>query len=421
MHRFEYRDGYLYCEGVRVEDVARKVGTPFYLYSAGTIADHFLKLKKAFRPLSPLICYSMKANSSLAVCRLLLGLGAGLDIVSGGELYRAQRCGASSDKIVYASVGKTREEIARAIKAGILFFNVESVPELELINEVACRFAAKVKVAVRINPDIEPRTHRYITTGKLTNKFGIDLETAEFIFSMAGDFLHLDICGLHIHIGSQIVSSAPYVAAIKKVLSFVRRLQKKGVVLRYLNIGGGLGIIYDKETPQTAAGFAEKIIPLLRPSGLKIIIEPGRFIVGNAGILVSKVLFVKKTPLKNFIIVDAAMNDLLRPSLYGAYHNIIPLRHTRAAHGSEQRPRRATRYDIVGPICESGDFLAQDRIMPRVRPGDYLAVMSCGAYARTMSSNYNSRPRPPEVMAEGNRFWIARRRETYVDLLRNER
>ena len=414
MHEFKYVNSQLYCEKVRIEDLAKKFGTPLYVYSYHTLIGHFIKLEKAFAKIKPLICYSVKANSNIAILKALVDKGAGLDIVSGGELFRALRAGCPPEKIVYASVGKTEKEIEEAIRRGILFFNIESISELELINKISCRLGEKSRVAIRINPDVEPKTHHYITTGKLTNKFGIDFDTARIIFLAQNDFPHLDICGVHIHIGSQITESAPFIAAIKKVVNFIAELRKKGIALKYLNIGGGLGIIYDKETPQTAEEFSKKILPLLKNTGLKIIMEPGRFIAGNSGILVTKVLFVKKTPLKRFIIIDAGMNDLIRPSLYGAYHEILPLRTT------NHEPRTTNRYDIVGPICESGDFFAKDRYMPKVREGDYLAIMSAGAYGFSMSSNYNSRCRAEEVLVVKDRVFAIRKRESCRDLVRNE-
>ncbi|MFA4934002.1 MAG: diaminopimelate decarboxylase [Candidatus Omnitrophota bacterium] len=411
MHEFKYKGSQLYCENIKISELAERFGTPLYVYSRKTLIDHYLKLKSAFARISPLICYSVKANSNLAILRSLVEKGAGLDIVSGGELFRALRAGCPPERIVYASVGKTDEEITAAISKGILFFNVESLSELENINRISKRLSKKVRVAIRINPDVEAKTHKYITTGKITNKFGIDLDSAYKILMLGPKFSNLNICGLHIHIGSQITESAPFVAAIKKVSDFIRRLQNRGVVLEYLNIGGGMGIVYDRETPQTAQIYADKIIPLLEETGLKIIMEPGRFIAGNAGILVAKVLYIKTTPKKKFIIVDAGMNDLIRPSLYSAYHNILALQKTK---GNEKA-------DVVGPICESGDFFAKERNIPRVKKGDYLAVMSAGAYGFSMSSNYNSRPRPIEVMVSGNKTTVIRKRETLADLIRNEK
>ena len=328
MHEFKYRRNYLYCEDIRVLDLARRFGTPLYIYSYKTLIDHYLKLKTAFKKIQPLICYSVKANSNLAILRALVDKGAGLDIVSGGELFRALKAGCPANKIVYASVGKTDREIEEAMRRRILFFNVESVAELENINRISKRLNRVTQVAIRINPDVEPKTHKYITTGKLTNKFGIDFKSAYQILLLRRALTNIKISGLHIHIGSQITESQPYVEAISKMADFIERLKKKGIKLEYLNIGGGLGIVYDQETPQTAARFAQKISPLLKKTGVKIILEPGRFIVGNAGILVARILYIKSTFKNKFVIVDSGMNDLIRPALYDAYHKILPLRIT---------------------------------------------------------------------------------------------
>ena len=414
MHDFKYKNNELYCEQVRIADIADKVSTPFYLYSYNTLLSHYRKLAAAFRALSPVICYSMKANSNLAILRALVKAGSGLDIVSGGELYKALLVGCDPKKIVYASVGKTEEEIRQAIAKQILFFNVESLSELELINRVACDLRVSASVALRINPDVEPKTHSYITTGKLTNKFGIDLDTAYNIFKNRAEFVHLKFSGLHMHIGSQIIDGAPYILAIKKMIKFIKRLKEEAIDIHYLNIGGGLGIIYNNEKPQTAEEFAGKILPLLKSTGLKIILEPGRFIAGPSGILVAKILYIKKTPLKNFIIVDAGMNDLIRPSLYGAHHDILPLRK------AESGKRKAESFDVVGPICESGDFLAKDRQMPELNEGDYLAVMSAGSYGFSMASNYNCRLKPAEIMVKGNKFYTTRKRDSYLDLVKKD-
>jgi diaminopimelate decarboxylase len=412
MHDFKYRNNRLYCEAVKIEDIARKACTPFYLYSYKTLVDHLRKLQAAFRQVNPLICYSMKANSNSAILRALVKKGAGLDIVSGGELFKALKSGCNPKKIVYASVGKTREEIGQAIRAGILFFNVESIPELETINAIAAVLRKKVQVAIRINPDVEPHTHKFITTGKLTNKFGIDFATAKRIFSQQRRFANLILNGIHLHIGSQIIESGPFVDAINRVVRFIRELAKTGVELEYLNIGGGLGIIYKNEQPQTAVEFSHAVLPLLKQTGLKIILEPGRFIVGNAGVLVAQVTYIKKTKVKTFAIVDAGMNDLIRPALYDAYHEILPLK-VRSGSGR-------AKYDVVGPICESADFLAKARSMPKLAEGDLLAVMGSGAYGFSMASNYNLRLRPAEIMVNKNRFYLIRRREGYADLLKGE-
>ena len=414
MREFRYKNNQLYCEAVRIADIAKKVITPFYLYSYTTLLDHYRKLAEAFSSLRPLICYSMKTNSNLSICRALVKAGSGLDIVSGGELYKALLAGCSPKKIVYASVGKTEEEIRRAVAREILFFNVESLSELELINKVAKDIGKAASVALRINPDVEPGTHTYITTGKLTNKFGIDFDAAYKILQNKAKFSSLNFKGLHIHIGSQIIQARPYVLAIKKMAGFIAKLKKELIEIEYLNIGGGLGIIYAQEKPQTAGEFSRKVSPILKNTGLKIILEPGRFIAGNAGILVSKVLYLKKTPLKNFVIMDAGMNDLIRPSLYGAYHEILPLRKTRQVRGARNK------VDVVGPLCESGDFFAKDRILPEVKEGDYLSIMSAGAYGFSMASNYNCRLKPAEVMVKGDKFYIVRKRDSYLDLVRKD-
>ncbi|MCX5711363.1 MAG: diaminopimelate decarboxylase [Candidatus Omnitrophica bacterium] len=411
MHEFKYKGNQFYCEKIKIEELAVRFGTPLYVYSYHTLVDHFLKLRNAFRSIKPLICYSVKANSNLAILRALVNIGAGLDIVSGGELYRALKAGCPPQKIVYASVGKTDKEIEEAIRSKILFFNVESAAELENINRIAGRLNRVVQAAIRINPDVEPKTHKYITTGKITNKFGIDFKNAGQMLLLRRAFPNVRLSGLHIHIGSQITESEPYVAAINKTIAFVGALRKKGIKLEYLNIGGGLGIIYNQETPQTAERFAAKILPLLRKSGLKIILEPGRFIAGNAGVLVTRVQYIKNTPKKKFIIVDAGMNDLIRPALYEAYHQVLPLNKSRGALECA---------DVVGPICESGDFFAKERKLPKMKEGDYLAVMSAGAYGFSMSSNYNSRRRAAEVMVLEDRAIVIRKRETYEDLTEKE-
>jgi diaminopimelate decarboxylase len=397
-----------------VQDLANRFGTPLYVYSYKTLVDHYIKLKTAFREIKPLICYSVKANSNLAILRALVDKGAGLDIVSGGELFRAIKAGCPSEKIVYASVGKTDKEIEEAIRRRILFFNVESLPELENINRIAKKLHRITNVAVRINPDVEPKTHKFITTGKITNKFGIDFNSAFRILLLRHNFTNVRISGLHIHIGSQITTSEPFVAAISKMVNFIAQIKRMGINLEYLNIGGGLGIVYDKETPQTAQKFAAKVLPLLKRTNLKIILEPGRFIVGNAGILVTKVLYIKSSPKKKFIIVDAGMNDLIRPALYDAYHQILPLQTT------GNRQRAIEKVDIVGPICESADFFAKERKMPKVLDGDYLAIMGAGAYGFSMASNYNSRRRIAEILVAKDKTFVIRKRETYADLVHNE-
>ena len=411
MHEFRYKNHELFCEELKVRDIAQKIGTPFYLYSYKTIIDHYRKIKEAFSEVSPLICFSMKSNSNLAICKALVNEGAGLDIVSGGELYKALKVDVNQKKIVYASVGKTLNEIKTAIKNNILLFNVESIPELELINKVAKALNKKVEVSLRLNPEVEPDTHYYIKTAKKDSKFGIDFKTAETVFLNRNKYVNLNIVGIHLHIGSQITQSKPFVKAINRAVVLVKKLEEQGVKLKYLNIGGGLGIIYDREKPQTAQEFAKAVIPILKRVNLKIILEPGRFIVGNAGILVTKITYIKKTQAKKFAIVDSGMNDLIRPSLYEAYHEILLL---------HEKKGPKFKYDIVGPICESADFFGKDRRMPELKLGDYLAIMSAGAYGFSMSSNYNSRPRCAEVMVVRDKFFVIRKRENYVDLIHHE-
>lgn len=411
MHEFNFKGNQLYCENIKIADIAAKVPTPFYLYSYKTLIDHYKKIRSAFKAVSPLICFSVKSNSNLAVLRALVKNGAGLDIVSGGELYRALLAGADPKKIVYAGVGKRPDEIEYAIRTGILFFNVESEDELEQIQRTANSLGKKVNAAIRINPDVVPKTHRHIITGKGETKFGLDFETVHKIFNSQWRYPNVNIKGLHLHIGSQILDSRPFVEAIKKTLSFIAEFKIPAV---YLNIGGGLGIMYSIENPQTAKAFAQSVIPMIKKSGLKLILEPGRFISGNSGVLVTKVVYTKRTPRKKFVIVDSGMNDLIRPSLYEAYHKIVPVKLRDDASDT------AEKVDIVGPICESGDFLGKDRLLPLAMKGDLLAVMGAGAYGFTMSSNYNSRARASEVMVIGRSFHVVRKAETYADLVKGE-
>ncbi len=411
MHDFHFKNNEMFCESVRVRDVAKSVGTPFYLYSHNTIVDHFTKIQKAFAPVEPLICFAMKANDNLSVVRSLLNEGAGLDIVSGGELRKALLLKANPKKIVFASVGKTEDEITSAMHAGILLFNIESEPELAEINRIAKKLRIKVQAALRINPDVAAATHEWITTGTLKKKFGIDLRSARRIFKSRHKYMNVRLNGLHYHIGSQITTGKPFINATKKVIEFLNILRQDGITLEYLDIGGGMGIIYKDEHPQTAQVYADLILPFLVKTGLKIIMEPGRFIVGNAGIFVTKVLYLKDNGYKNFIIVDGGMNDLIRPSLYHAYHTIVPV---------VTKKRGKITADVVGPVCESGDFFAKDRTLPKVSSNELLAVMSAGAYGFTMSSNYNARCRVPEVLVHGNKFDVVRKRETFEDLIKGE-
>jgi len=412
MHDFKYHDSYLYAEDTRLLDLAKKVGTPAYVYSQKSFYNHFSKLNKAFQKIPHLICYSLKANSNLSILRLLAEWGAGADVVSGGELYRALKAGIKPEKIVYAGVGKSEDEIAYAMKKGILLFNVESLPELSLINEVALSLGKCPRICLRINLDIEPHTHRYLVTSKKETKFGITIPQALEIFSDRIKWPGVHLAGIHVHLGSQITEISPYEKAIKKVISFIKKdLEPRGISIEFLNIGGGLGIIYDKERPATAQNFSRKILPLLKSLDIELILEPGRFIAGNSGILLTQVLYIKESGGKKFVVVDSGMNDLIRPALYNAHHEIRPL---------IRKKGKRERVDIVGPICESGDFLAKGRLIEELKAGDFIAVMSAGAYGFTMSSNYNSRPRPPEVLVHNSNFRIVRKRETYRDLIRGE-
>jgi diaminopimelate decarboxylase len=413
MHDFVYKNGELYCEGVPVKSVAQRVGTPFYLYSSNTLMSHYRAFDSAFVDVPHIICFALKSNPNGAVLKLLGKEGAGADIVSGGELFRALRAGIDTQKIVYAGVGKRRDEIEYAIKVGILMFNVESGEELLAIERAAKDMRASARIALRVNPNIDPKTHAYISTGLKENKFGIPIEQALEYYQTAKSLPHVEITGIHQHIGSQITEIQPFVEALEKLVGFVKVLRSSGMGIKYINIGGGLGITYKDETPPHPSELAKAIQPLLRESDCTLVLEPGRAIVGNAGILVTSALYRKDSGEKRFLIVDAGMNDLIRPSLYEAYHEIIPV--------SKPDNTRSTMFDVVGPICESGDFLAKGRQMSEAKQGDLLAVMGAGAYGFSMASNYNSRPRVTEVLVKGNEYFIVRERETYSDLIRGER
>jgi diaminopimelate decarboxylase len=411
MHHFQYRNNQLYCEDVAVKDIAAQVGTPFYLYSHATLSRHMQAFSSAFAAVPHLVCYSIKANSNLAVLKTFVDLGAGFDIVSGGELFRAQNVGCDPRKIVYSGVGKTESEIEAALQADILMFNVESPQELETIDRVAGRVGKKAGIAIRVNPDVDPQTHPYISTGMKKAKFGINIARALEDYRKAAALPNLEVIGVDCHIGSQLTKLSPFVDAIKKVRELVETLKKEGFAIRYLDLGGGLGITYKDEEPPTPADYAEAIIEATKGLDVTLVFEPGRMMVGNAGMLIAKVLYVKEGEAKNFVIVDAAMNDLARPALYGSYQGIQAVDHSTAG---------TMVADVVGPICESGDFLAQDREIPAFSQGDLLAVASAGAYGFTMASNYNSRPRTPEIMVKGDRILVVRRRETYEDLIKGE-
>jgi diaminopimelate decarboxylase len=407
MHHFHYQNNELYCEGVPVKAIAAKVGTPFYLYSSATLSHHYRVFDGAFEGFPHIVCFAVKANANLAILRLLAKQGAGADIVSGGELHRALTAGVDPGKIVYSGVGKRPDEIRAALKAGILLFNVESSMELGEINRIAGRLGLKARVGLRINPDIDPRTHPYISTGLKKNKFGIDIERAYQDYLRARELPHLEVIGVACHIGSQITEVEPFLDALERLKELIRRLERAGIPIHYLDLGGGLGICYDQEEPPHPHEYGGKLVESLKGLQCTLILEPGRVLVGNAGILVTKVLYTKESEAKHFIIVDAGMNDLARPSLYGSYHGIRQV---------IKRNRPRVKASLVGPICESGDFLAKDREMAAIQPGDHVAVMSAGAYGFSMSSNYNARPRVAEILVQDQEFYVIRKRETYRQL-----
>ncbi len=413
MTGFGYRGNEFYCEEVPIAKVAREIGTPCYVYSYRALIDGYRALDDAFAGLPHLICYGMKANSNLAILRIFLNEGGGLDIVSGGELYRALRAGAEPQKVVFAGVGKSDEEIEAALHADILLFNVESPQELQAIETVAAKLGKRARVALRVNPDVDPKTHPYISTGLRQSKFGIPIQDARRIYRDMRSLRNIDPLAVHAHIGSQITQVAPFLESVSKIALLVNALRNDGFDIRYLDIGGGLGIRYKDEGPPLPTEYAHTLQPILKELGCTVLLEPGRFLVGNAGILVTKVLYTKANEAKKFLIVDGAMNDLIRPSLYNAYHEIVPI--ARPSNG-----RSEVTLDVVGPICESGDFLAKERVLPWCQPGDLLAVQSAGAYGFVMASNYNSRPRAAEVLVKGDEFSIIRARETCEDLIRGE-
>lgn len=411
MHHFQHKNGTLHAEDLSVKELADRFGTPMYIYSAATLRRHFQAFDSAFESIPHLTCYSVKANSNLAILKLLASMGAGMDIVSGGELYRALLAGVPASKIVYSGVGKKPEEIRQALAAGILMFNVESMQELVRINDVARDMGKVAKVSFRINPDVDPKTHPYISTGMKKNKFGLNIDHSLEAYKLARDLPAIEPVGMDCHIGSQLTTIEPFLEALDKLLGFYEQLKSLNLDIKYLDLGGGLGIPYNDEEPPHPADFGAALTKSLKGLPLSIVLEPGRVIVGNAGILVAEVQYVKQTPSKNFVIVDAAMNDLVRPSLYGSFHRIDEV---------EQQGRAPFDCDVVGPICESGDFLAKDRQLAEVRQGERLAVYSAGAYGFTMSSNYNSRPRACELLVDGDQVTVARRRETFESLVAHE-
>ena len=418
MDHFHHQHGRLHCEDVPLDRLADSVGTPAYVYTAATIRHHVERLREAFGALDPLICYAVKANGNLALLKLFVEMDCGFDIVSGGELERVERAGADTSKVVFSGVGKTEHEMAQALHSGVLMFNVESEAELEVLAEVAAREGRIAPFAIRVNPDVDPKTHRYITTGKRETKFGVDLERAAALARRARDLPSVKIRGLQCHIGSQITTVDPYVAAVSRTVDLAERLRDEGDAIEIFDMGGGFGIYYDDADVPELDAYAEAIAPALEGKGLQLVMEPGRVIVGNAGVLLTRVLFNKAGGDRRFVIVDAGMNDLIRPSLYEGYHRIWPV-------VGDPPPERESdlkdpEVDIVGPVCETGDFLAKDRPLPSVERGDLLAVMSVGAYGATMASNYNDRPRPVEVLVDGDRFAVIKKRESVDDLMRLE-
>jgi diaminopimelate decarboxylase len=424
MDHFQYRDRVLHCEQVPVPQLAETYGTPLYVYSQQTLLHHLRALKQAFAAVEPLICYSLKTNPNLSICRLMREAGTGFDVTSGGELYRALAAGGVGEKIVFAGAGKTEAEIRYGLASNVLLFNVESEDELGLLAEVARDVGKHADVALRVNPDLPPKTHIKTDTSVKGTKFGLDIET---VLEVAAKFVgnpHVRITGLHMHLGSPIITVEPYRQAATKATMLIEELRRQGHRIAYLNMGGGFGIHYRKEEAPPAEAFAEVIVPAVRSTGCKLILEPGRFIVGNAGILVSRVIYTKSSGGKSFVIQDAAMNDLIRPTLYDSFHRIWPVQ---PASGVPAPPAdyegdipETFKQDVVGPVCESGDFLAKDRRLPVLKRGQLLAVFSAGAYGMAMSSNYNGRPRAAEVLVDGGEHRLIRRRETYEDLVRTE-
>jgi len=447
MHSFHYREKRLHCEDVDLARAAEEFGTPLYIYSAGTILDHYRRLDAALAPLDHLICYAVKANSNRAILKLLAEAGAGFDIVSGGELFRVLAAGGDPGKCTFAGVGKSREEIEYALEQRVHSFNVESEAELEYIDKIASGKGMRAPIALRLNPDVDPHTHEYISTGSHENKFGIALDQAPAIYERAAKMRNIDIVGVQMHIGSQITEAEPFAAAIKKVEKLVRELKTK-YAIKFFSIGGGMGIIYHhalesgsgkwwhehggESSAFSVRDYAAAVVPPLRDLGLRILVEPGRFLIGNAGVLLTRVRYIKETGQKKFAIVDAGMNDLIRPALYQSYHEIVPVSERQKStltsilslegRGGREAPGegRTEKIDIVGPVCESGDFFARDREMPALRENDLLAIMSAGAYGFVMASNYNSRPLPAEVLVQGNKFALIRQRQDWKDLVRGE-
>jgi diaminopimelate decarboxylase len=411
MQAFRYESSLLKCEGVPLESLAERFGTPLYVYSQAAISGDFSSLKRSLSSLPHLICYSVKANSNLRILSLLRQAGAGFDVVSGGEMACALRAGAIADQIVFSGVGKTEAEIDAGLAAGIGMFNIESAGELELIDRRARALGKIARMAIRVNPDVEAQTHPYISTGQIIHKFGVPKDEALELYRRASASNHLRIRGVACHIGSQILAVAPFLDALEEILALAKQLQSQGIGIEFIDLGGGYGIRYAEEQPLDFDALGRGLEERLRGAGYRLIVEPGRALVGKAGILLMRVLYVKRNRRKTFIVVDAGMSDLMRPTLYGSYHEIIPV---------SDQGRGRLEADVVGPLCETGDFFAQDRVMPAVEPGELLAVLATGAYGFALSSNYNSRPRPAEVLVSGSEAELIRRRETLEDLIAGE-
>ena len=411
MEAFHYSSDQLHCEEVAANSVAERFGTPTYVYSRAAILENYQRLASALSQMPGFICYSVKANSNLRILSLLRELGAGFDIVSGGELARVLRAGADPGRVVFSGVGKTAAEIDAGLAAGILMFNVESAGELELIESRARVLGKCAHVSVRVNPDVVAETHPYISTGQIIHKFGVPKEEAVELYRRAAASEHLKVRGVACHIGSQILEVEPFLMALEEILSVAQGLRAEGIEVEFLDLGGGYGIRYADEGPLAVDQLMGGLATRLRGTTYRLIIEPGRVLVGDAGVLLTRVLYVKRSQQKNFIVVDAGMNDLMRPTLYGSYHEIVPV---------ERRPAERLTADVVGPLCETGDFLAQDRAMPDVRPGDLLAILTVGAYGYVLASNYNTRPRPAEVLVDGTTVELIRPRERLEDLMAGE-
>ena len=421
MSGFPFHDGEYYCEEIPVARLAAEFGTPLWVYSKNELVGRLREIQEAFAAVDPVICYSVKANSNLAILRTMHEAGSSFDVVSGGEIFRLQQAGADLTRVIFAGVGKTDDEIRFAIESNILMFNVESEAELDAISHVARAMGRQAPVALRLNPDIDAKTHAKTTTGKRGNKFGMDIERASALADKVLRDAHLKLSGIHIHLGSPILTTEPYAAAVEKAVQVVSDFRSRGHEIRWINLGGGFGISYRRQEGPPAAEYAKVIVPGVREAGCRLALEPGRFIVGNSGILVSKVIFTKREGGKRFVIQDAAMNDLVRPAMYDSFHRVWPARPQIAPpEDFEGSIAGCEAADVVGPICESGDFLAKDRSLPPVDRGEYLITFSAGAYGTAMSSNYNSRPRGAEVMVDGKDVRLIRRRESYANLVAHE-